>query len=84
MKSPLLTKTPAVLIVNCKGMSVSIVPYIKGFLEYKENSQIKGVILNQMPAMLYPRVKQLIESELEIQVLGYVPKVEDCVIEAGT
>ena len=77
-----MTKTPAVLIVNCKGMSVSIVPYIKGFLEYKENSQIKGVILNQMPAMLYPRVKQLIESELEIQVLGYVPKVEDCVIES--
>lgn len=35
-----------------------------------------------MPAMLYPRVKQLIESELEIQVLGYVPKVEDCVIES--
>lgn len=77
-----MTKTPAVLIVNCKGMSVSIVPYIKGFLEYKENSQIKGVILNQMPAMLYPRVKQLIESELEVQVLGYVPKVEDCVIES--
>lgn len=77
-----ITKTPAILIVNCKGMSVSIVPYIKGFLEYKENSQIKGVILNQMSAMLYSRVKKLIEEELEVQVLGYVPKVEDCVIES--
>lgn len=77
-----MTKTPAVLIVNCKGMSVSIIPYIKGFLEYKENSQIKGVILNQMSAMLYPRVKKLIEEELDIQVIGYVPKVEDCVIES--
>lgn len=77
-----ITKTPAILIVNCKGMSVSIVPYIKGFLEYKENSQIKGVILNQMSAMLYPRIKKLIEEELEVQVLGYVPKVEDCVIES--
>ena len=26
------TGTPAVFIINCKGMSVSAVPYIKGFL----------------------------------------------------
>ena len=28
-----VTDTPAVLLVNCRGMSVSIVPMIKGFLE---------------------------------------------------
>lgn len=76
------TDTPVILIVNSKGMSVSLAAYIKGFLEYKENSHIKGVIFNQMSAMLYPRMKQLIEKELGIKVLGYVPKVEDCVIES--
>ena len=30
-----VTDTPAVLLVNCRGMSVSIVPMIKGFLDYK-------------------------------------------------
>ena len=77
-----VTDTPVILIVNAKGMSVSIVPYIKGFLEYKENSHIKGVIFNQMSAMLYPRMKELVETELGIKVYGYVPKVEDCIIES--
>ena len=76
------TETPVILIVNSKGMSVSLAAYIKGFLEYKENSGIKGVIFNQMSPMLYSRMKDLVENELHIQVLGYVPKVEDCVIES--
>lgn len=76
------TDTPAVLIVNCKGMSVSILPYIKGFMEFQPDSQIQGVLLNQMSPMLYPRVKRMIEEQLHIEVYGYIPKVEDCVIES--
>jgi len=59
-----ITKTPAVLIVNSKGMSLSILAYIKGFCEYKKDSGIQGVILNQMSPMLYPRMKKQIEEEL--------------------
>ena len=76
------TDTPAILIVNSKGMSVSLAAYIKGFLEYKKDSRIKGVIFNQMSPMLYPRMKKLVEKELGITVYGYVPKVEDCMIES--
>ena len=76
------TDTPVILIVNSKGMSLSLAAYIKGFLEYKKNSHISGVIFNQMSPMLYPRVKELVETELRIAVLGYVPRVEDCVIES--
>lgn len=77
-----VTDTPVLLIVNSKGMSVSLAAYIKGFLEYQENSHIAGVIFNQMSPMLYPRMKAMVEKELGISVLGYVPKVEDCVIES--
>lgn len=77
-----VTDTPVILIVNSKGMSVSLAAYIKGFMEYKKDSHIKGVIFNQMSPMLYPRMKKLVEEELGIKVLGYVPKVEDCVIES--
>ena len=77
-----VTDTPVLLIVNSKGMSVSLAAYIKGFMEYKKDSHIKGVIFNQMSPMLYPRMKKLIEEELGIKVLGYVPRVEDCVIES--
>ena len=76
------TDTPVILIVNSRGMSVSLAAYVKGFLEYKEDSHICGVIFNQMSPMLYPRMKKLLEEELSVKVLGYVPKVEDCVIES--
>lgn len=76
------TDTPVVLIVNSKGMSVSLAAYIKGFLEFQENSHIKGVVFNQMSPMLYPRMKALVEETLPVRVLGYVPKVEDCTIES--
>ncbi len=70
-----VTDTPVILIVNTKGMSLSVLAYIKGFLSYKENSHIKGVILNQMSPMIYSEVKKLIEEELGIHVYGYVPKL---------
>lgn len=76
------TDTPVILIVNSRGMSVSLAAYVKGFLEYKKDSHICGVIFNKMSPMLYPRMKKLLEEELSVKVLGYVPKVEDCVIES--
>lgn len=77
-----VTETPAVLIVNTRGMSLSVLAYIKGFLEYRGDSRIRGVILNQMSAGLYPEIRQRIEEELGVRVYGYVPKVTDCLIES--
>lgn len=76
------TDTPTILIINSKGMSVSLAAYIKGFLQYRENSMINGIILNQMSPMLYPRMKALIEEELHVDVVGYVPRLNDCIIES--
>lgn len=76
-----VTDTPVILIVNSKGMSLSLLAYIRGFLEFKKNSHIRGVIFNQMSPMLYPRMKSLTE-QLGVRVLGYVPVVKDCVIES--
>ena len=77
-----ITDTPAILVVNCKGMSISILSVIKGFLEFKKDSKIKGVILNNMSKMIYADIKNLIEKELKVKVLGYVPKLTDCIIES--
>ncbi len=73
---------PAVLIVNAKGASLSILATIKGFLEYQKNSQICAVILNQVSPMIYQQLKPLIEQELSIKVLGYVPKIEELSLES--
>jgi cobyrinic acid a,c-diamide synthase len=76
------TKTPVILIVDCKGTSVSIVAQIKGFVEYREESYIKGVILNRISSMLYREIKQIIENEIGISVVGYVPELKNISLES--
>lgn len=77
-----VTKTPVILIVDCKGTSVSVVAQIKGFVDYKEESYIKGVILNKISSMLYSEIKHLIENEIGITVLGYVPEIKEFCLES--
>lgn len=76
------TRTPAVLIVDCKGSSVSVIPVIQGFLNYREDSHISGVILNRISPMLYERMKDRIEKETNVTVYGYVPVLKDFVLES--
>lgn len=77
-----VTDTPAVLIVDTKGMSISVLAEIKGFLSYRENSHIKGVILNRMSPMLYREMKAMVERELGVQAYGYVPKITELNLES--
>ncbi len=77
-----LTETPAVLIVNCKGMSLSIAAHVAGFLNFRSDSNIVGVILNQVSPMIYQKVKAAVEEETGVKVIGYVPVVKDCQIES--
>jgi cobyrinic acid a,c-diamide synthase len=77
-----ITNTPVILVVNCKGMSLSLLAVIKGFLEYCPNSQIEGVILNQISKNLYLEMKSLIEEKLSIKVFGYVPFIKNLVLES--
>lgn len=71
-----------ILVVNAKGMSLSILAQIKGFLEYKSDNCIRGVILNRLSPMMYPRMKNLIEDELDIAVYGYVPELPESLMES--
>lgn len=81
-----LTDTPAVLVINGKGASLSIVPYIQGFLGFRadraEGSHIRGVILNHVSEMQYRRLKELIEKETLVKVYGYIPEMEELNFES--
>ena len=76
------TETPVVLIVNCRGMSLSAAALIKGFLEYQRTPLIRGVILNQVSPMMYGPMKKAIEEELPVKVYGYVPRLSDGLLES--
>ena len=51
-------------------------------MHYKEDSRIKGVILNRLSPMMYGRMKEMIEVQTGIKVYGYVPVMKDCALES--
>ena len=71
-----VTDTPVILIVDGRGMSTSAAAMIKGFVDFRPDNHIEGVIFNRISPMLYPRLKMLTEQELRIRCLGYVPENE--------
>ena len=77
-----ITDTPVILVVNMRGMSRSVVALIRGFLQMEKKSHICGVILNQTSEVMCEDLRPLIEENCKIPVLGYVPKVAECVIES--
>lgn len=77
-----ITKTPVILIVSCQGMGLSVIPLIKGMMNYREDSGIKGIILNGISEMLYETYKSMIESNLSVKVIGYVPQLTDVQLES--
>lgn len=72
-----VTDTPVILIVDGKGASVSLAAMIRGIAEYRDDSNIAGVILNRVSAGYYDRLKALIEEECGLKVFGYVPELKN-------
>ena len=79
-----VTDTPVILVVNAKGASLSVLATVHGFLTFYPNNKIQGVILNQCSAMTYDALAQAIWQSFDgkVQPLGYLPKMEDCVLES--
>lgn len=71
------TQTPVFLVLDMKGMSLSAAAVIKGFLEFREDHTISGIILNRTSKMLYPRMKEMLEKETNLPVVGYMPEIKD-------
>lgn len=75
------TNTPVILVVNCKGMALSVAASIKGFLDFSENN-IKGVILNGINPGMFTFYKELIEEHNGMKVLGFMPNIPEASIES--
>ena len=72
---------PVILIVPCRGAALSLAASVRGMLAFRKESNIRGILLNRVSGMLYPRLKQMLESELkqagyDIPVVGYMPEDE--------
>ncbi len=76
------TETPAILVIDGRGRARSIAAEVAGFAQFRKDSHVAGVVLNRVSAMLYPRLKSLIESETGVRVYGFLPKLDDCSLES--
>lgn len=71
------TGTPTILVINGKGMSQSILAVLHGFLTYRPDSCVVGVILNQVSSGTYASIRRAIEAEFQgrVRAYGYLPKL---------
>ena len=73
---------PVILVINARGAAMTLVATVKGIVEFRPDSNIRGILLNRVSAMLYPRLKEMLENELarighdEIKIVGYMPEDE--------
>ena len=76
-----ITDTPAILVLDCKGASLSAAAMASGFLHFRKKSHIAGVILNRVSSMYYERLAAAVE-ESGLPVLGYLPESEEYRMES--
>ncbi len=73
---------PTILIVNTKGQSISSLAVLKGFGEFRADSNIKGVIFNNMSSHVYEAIKEKVEELTSLKPLGYLPNVKELTFES--
>ena len=74
-------RAPAILVIGARGMASSVLAVLEGFLCHKADSNIRGVIFNQLSGRLYERLKDQVCS-LGVEPLGYLPS--DRRVEIGS
>ena len=77
-----ITDTPVILVLDCKGASLSAAAMASGFLHFRKKSHIAGVILNRVSSMYYERLAAAVEEASGLPVLGYLPESEEYRMES--
>lgn len=77
-----ITNTPVLLVINPKGMGNSVGAVCSGFLNYRKNNNISGVILNGIKPSMYEYYKKIISDNTNLNVYGFLPKLEEVHLES--
>lgn len=75
-------EAPVILVVDAAKASVSVMALLRGFVEFQQDSQIRGVIFNNLSEARYAGMKKMVEEGLGLQVCGYLPRMEDMELES--
>ncbi len=73
---------PVLLVVQPKGASVTLAAQIQGLMNFRKNSHVSGILLNDCSEKLYKMLKTLLERETGLPVLGYLPHLPQAAVES--
>ena len=70
--------SPIILVLDCTKVTRSLAALVKGFVEFEEGLNIKGVILNKIARKRHEDViTKAIENYTSVKVLGAIPKLKN-------
>ena len=76
------TDTPAILILRPKGTGLTLAAQVKGVMQFREQSKLAGLLLTDCKSSLHAYLKDLLERETGLPVLGYLPPMEEAKLES--
>ena len=65
---------PVVLVVDAKSAAYSMAPLLQGFINFRKNVRIAGVIFNKVGSERHFSMLQQVCDDLHIECFGYLPK----------
>lgn len=78
-----ILEAPVILVLNVQGMSLSAAAMVDGFRRFDNRVDIQGVILNNISSEAhYSLMKDIIESNAGLRVVGYLPRSNKYALES--
>jgi cobyrinic acid a,c-diamide synthase len=65
---------PVVLVVDAKSAAYSMAPLLQGFINFRKDVRIAGVIFNKVGSERHFQMLQQVCDDLHIECFGYLPK----------
>ena len=65
---------PVVLVVDAKSAAYSIAALLSGFLHFREDVRIAGVIFNKVGSQRHQEMLQQVCDDLQVECFGFLPK----------
>ena len=73
---------PVVLVVDAKSAAYSMAPLLQGFINFRKDVHIAGVIYNKVGSERHFKMLQEVCNDVGIECFGYLPK--DAALEQGS
>ena len=67
------TETPAILTLSPKGAFLSLAAQVNGFLTFRGDSMLRGIVLNRCSEPFFQKARPMLERETGLKVYGHIP-----------